>query len=70
MTTHAPFSPHPLWPAASRCRQLAIRLGRQLGLVAEEAPALPPTRRQQLIAAQDRRRAEQRRMAELARSRH
>jgi hypothetical protein len=49
---------------------LAIRLGRQFGLVAEEAPALPPTRRQQLIEAQDRRRAEQRRMAELARSRH
>jgi hypothetical protein len=40
-----------------------------LGLIAEQAPALPPTRRQQLLAAQDRRRAEQRRMAELARGR-
>lgn len=69
MTTHAPFPHHAPWPA-TRWRQLAIRLGRQLGLIAEEAPVLPPTRRQQLIAAQDRRRAEQRRMAELARSRH
>lgn len=69
MTTHAPFPHHVPWPAA-RWRQLAVRLGRQLGLIAEEAPALPPTRRQQLIAAQDRRRAERRRMAELARGRH
>ncbi|WP_424684164.1 hypothetical protein [Frateuria sp. YIM B11624] len=49
---------------------MAIRIGRQLGLIAEQAPALPPTRRQQLLAAQDRRRAEQRRAAELARGRH
>jgi hypothetical protein len=68
MTTHAQL-PHPsLWPA-TRWRQQAIRLGRFLGLVATEAPALPPTRRQLLLAAQDRRRAEQRRMAELARDR-
>jgi hypothetical protein len=67
MTTHAQISDSSLWPA-SRWRQLAIRLGRQLGLIAEQAPALPPTRRQQLLAAQDRRRAEQRRAAELARS--
>lgn len=65
MTTHAQL-PHPSpWPAT--WRQLALRLARQLGLVAEQAPALPPTRRQQLLAAQDRRRAEQRRAAELAR---
>jgi hypothetical protein len=66
MTTHAQFPHSSPWPA-TRWRQLAIRLGRQLGLLAEEAPALPPTRRQQLIAAQDRRRAEQRRATELAR---
>jgi hypothetical protein len=69
MTTHVQLPHHPLWPA-SRWRQLAIRLGRQLGLIAAQAPALPPTRRQQLLAEQDRRRAEQRRMSELARSRH
>jgi hypothetical protein len=68
MTTHAQIPRHSPWPAL-RWRQLAIRLGRQLGLIAEQAPALPPTRRQQLLAAQDRRRAEQRRMAELARGR-
>lgn len=69
MTIHAQYSQHSLWPAA-RWRQMAIRLGRQLGLIAEEAPIVPPTRRQLLIAAQDRRRAEQRRAAELARGRH
>ena len=66
MSTHAQL-PHPsLWPT-NRWRQLALRIGRQLGLIADQAPALPPTRRQQLLAAQDRRRAEQRRAAELAR---
>ncbi|HET6806511.1 MAG TPA: hypothetical protein VFH59_13840 [Frateuria sp.] len=69
MTTHVQLSNHSLWPA-SKWRQLVVRLGRQLGLIAEQAPALPPTRRQQLLAAQDRRRAEQRRVSELARSRH
>lgn len=68
MTIHAQYPQHSLWPAA-RWRQMAIRLGRQLGLIAEEAPIVPPTRRQLLIAAQDRRRAEQRRAAELARGR-
>ena len=66
MTMHAQLPRHPLWPA-SKWRQLALRLGRQLGLIPEQAPALPPTRRQQLLAAQDRRRAEQRRAVELAR---
>lgn len=66
MTTHAHYPHHSLWPAA-RWRQLAIRIGRQLGLIAEQAPALPPTRRQLLMAAQDRRRAEQRRAADMAR---
>lgn len=66
MTTHAQLPHHSLWPT-TRWRQLALRLGRQLGLIAEQAPILPPTRRQQLLAAQDRRRAEQRRAAELAR---
>ena len=66
MTTHAQLPHDSLWPA-TRWRQLALRLGRHLGLIAEQAPAVPPTRRQQLLAAQDRRRAEQRRMAELAR---
>jgi len=69
MTTHIQIPQHSLWPAA-RWRQMAIRLGRQLGLIAERAPALPPTRRQQLLAAQDRRRAEQRRATELARGGH
>lgn len=70
MTTHAQLPHHfPLWPAA-KWREQAIRLGRFLGLVAGETPVLPPTRRQLLLAAQDRRRAEQRRAAELARSRH
>lgn len=66
MTTHAQFPHHSPWLAAG-LRQQAIRLGRYLGLIAEEAPVLPPTRRQQLLAAQDRRRAEQRRAAGLAR---
>ncbi|HEV2621877.1 MAG TPA: hypothetical protein VGU65_07305 [Frateuria sp.] len=69
MTIHAQFTTHSSWPAA-KWRQQAIRLGRYLGLVPDEAPAVPPTRRQVLMAAQDRRRAEQRRAAELARSRH
>lgn len=68
MSTHAQFPSHALWPA-TRWRQHALRLGRYLGLLAEEAPALPPTQRQLLMAAQDRRRAEQRRAAELARTR-
>lgn len=68
MTTHAKLSRHGFWSLA-RCREQALRLGRYLGLVPERAPALPPTRRQQLLAAQDRRRAEQRRSAELARFR-
>jgi hypothetical protein len=68
MTTHAQFPNHPLWPAA-KWRQQAIRLGRYLGLIPDQAPALPPTRRQQLLAAQDRRRAEQRRAMEMSRSR-
>lgn len=68
MTPHAQLSTHASWPAA-RWRQLAVRLGRHLGLIAEEAPILPPTRRQLLIAAQDRRRAEQRRAAEQVRAR-
>lgn len=68
MTTHAQLHHPSPWPA-TKWRQLAVRLGRQLGLIAEEAPILPPTRRQQLLAAQDRRRAEQRRAMELARSR-
>jgi hypothetical protein len=67
MTTHARLPEQPLWPA-THWRQQAIRLGRYLGLLADEAPALPPTRRQLLLAAQDRRRAESRRLAELARS--
>lgn len=66
MTTHAQLPHHSLWPT-NRWRQLALRLGRQLGLIAEQAPIVPPTRRQQLLAAQDRRRAEQRRAAELVR---
>lgn len=65
MTTHAQLPHHAPWPAT--WRQLALRLGRQLGLIAEQAPLVPPTRRQQLLAAQDRRRAEQRQAAELAR---
>ncbi|NUO72711.1 MAG: hypothetical protein HOQ10_08355 [Frateuria sp.] len=68
MTTHAQLPTHTPWPAP-KWRQQAIRLGRYLGLVAEEAPVAPPTRRQLLIAAQDRRRAEQRRAEELARGR-
>jgi hypothetical protein len=69
MTTHAQFTTHSPWPAA-KWRQQAIRLGRYLGLIPDEIPAaVPPTRRQLLMAAQDRRRAEQRRAAELARSR-
>lgn len=68
MTTHAQFTSHSPWPAA-KWRQQAVRLGRYLGLIPDEVPALPPTRRQLLMAAQDRRRAEQRRAAELARSR-
>jgi len=66
MNTHARPSDQPLWPAA-RWRQQALRLGRYLGLLADETPVLPPTRRQLLLAAQDRRRAESRRMADLAR---
>ncbi|MBP1473268.1 hypothetical protein J7I44_03100 [Frateuria sp. MAH-13] len=66
MTTHAQLPHHSVWPT-TRWRQLALRLGRQLGLIPEQAPVVPPTRRQQLLAAQDRRRAEQRRAAELAR---
>jgi hypothetical protein len=69
MTTHA-HVPNPTPWSAPRWRQQAIRLGRYLGLIPDEAPVVPPTRRQLLIAAQDRRRAEQRRAAELARSRH
>ena len=65
MTMHAPFPHQALWPAA-KWRQQAIRLGRYLGLIDEEAPILPPTRRQVLLAAQDQRRAEQR-AAQLAR---
>lgn len=57
MNTHAPYSPHASWPA-THWRQQIIRLGRYLGLLPEQAPILPPTRRQLLIAAQDRRRAE------------
>ncbi|SEJ01827.1 hypothetical protein [Frateuria terrea] len=69
MSTHVQLHHPSLWPA-TKWRQLALRLGRQLGLIAEEAPILPPTRRQQLLAAQDQRRAEQRRAMEVARSRH
>lgn len=70
MSTHAQLPSHTLWPA-TKWRQQLIRLGQSLGLLAEQAPVLPPTRRQLLIAEQDRRRAEQRRRAaELARSRH
>jgi hypothetical protein len=68
MNTHAQFSIHSSWPA-TRWRQQAIRLGRYLGLVAQEAPIVPPTRRQLLLAEQDRRRAEQRHMADQARRR-
>jgi len=68
MNTHAQIPHHSLWPAG-KWRQQALRLGRYLGLITEEAPALPPTRRQQLLAAQDQRRAEQRRATELARGR-
>jgi len=69
MNTHAQLPLHTSWPAA-KWRQQAIRLGRYLGLIPEQAPILPPpTRRQQLLAEQDRRRAEQRRMAELGRAR-
>lgn len=63
MATHAQLSTHAHW------RQQALRLGRYLGLIPEHAPVLPPTRRQQLMAAQDRRRAEQRHAAELTRGR-
>jgi len=66
MNTHASFSTHAPWPM-TKWRQQALRLGRYLGLIPEEAPVLPPTRRQQLIAAQDRRRAEQRRVMDMAR---
>ncbi|HEV2538327.1 MAG TPA: hypothetical protein VGU03_01350 [Frateuria sp.] len=69
MTINAHFTTHSPWPAA-KWRQQAIRFGRYLGLIPDEIPAMPPTRRQLLMAAQDRRRAEQRRAAELARSRH
>ena len=34
MTTHAQLPHDSLWPA-TRWRQLALRLGRQLGLIAE-----------------------------------
>lgn len=68
MTTHAQFTSPSPWPA-SRWRQQAVRIGRYLGLIPDEIPAVPPTRRQLLMAAQDRRRAEQRRAAELARGR-
>lgn len=68
MTTHASYSSHAVWPAP-KWRQQVIRLGRYLGLLPEQAPIVPPTRRQQLIAAQDRRRAEQRRAVEMARGR-
>jgi hypothetical protein len=68
MTTHAQFTSHSAWPA-TRWRQQAIRIGRYLGLIPDEVPAVPPTRRQLLMAAQDRRRAEQRHAAELARTR-
>lgn len=67
MNTHARPSVQPLWPATA-WRERAIRLGRYLGLLADEAPALPPTRRQLLLAAQDQRRAESRRVADMARS--
>ncbi|UGB37661.1 hypothetical protein [Frateuria soli] len=68
MNPHAQL-PHLSPWSTPRWRQLVLRLGRQLGLIAEQAPALPPSRRQQLLAAQDRRRAELRRAAELARGR-
>lgn len=68
MTTHAQLPHHSLWPAG-KWRQQAMRLGRYLGLIPDQAPVLPPTRRQQLLAEQDRRRAEQRRMAGLTHSR-
>lgn len=69
MTTHAPLPASRLW-STDTWRKQALRFGRYLGLVAEEAPARPLTRRQQLLAAQDRRRAEQRRAMELARGHH
>ncbi|MCX7514635.1 hypothetical protein [Frateuria sp. STR12] len=68
MNSHAQLPHHSVWPAG-KWRQQAIRLGRYLGLIPNEAPIMPPTRRQLLLAAQDRRRAEQRQAAELARAR-
>jgi hypothetical protein len=67
MNTRARPSVQPLWPA-TQWREQAIRLGRYLGLLPDAAPVLPPTRRQLLLAAQDRRRAESRRAADMTRS--